>query len=181
MIKLGRFLLMDLVGQVNLCLKAIRPASECRMLSHCSIEWQYCIDPILGSRTAHSRFNISLTINAVLVLLISVRKCWAYLRQTSLIIWDEAPMMHKITLSIGPYTSDIMQQDHAFVGNALFLWRFQVLLSFHEVCDRHVNAGLWTILHLRHLKLHLTQNMRLNVDDADPVNTCRVERRSSKF
>jgi ATP-dependent exoDNAse (exonuclease V) alpha subunit len=128
---------------------------------------------LLGSRTAHSRFNIPLTINAESRCNIGYRSENAELiRQTSLIIWDEAPMMHKHNFEALDRTlRDIMQQDRLFGGKCIvFCGDFRQVLPVVPRGSRPsiVNATLKRSYIWRHLKqLHLTQNMRLNVDDAE--------------
>ena len=71
-----------------------------------------------GRRTAHSRFKILLKLTETLLLNINQQSDLAELiKQTKLIIWDEAPMAHRFTFeAVNRSFRDITQIDKLFGG-----------------------------------------------------------------
>ena len=78
---------------------------------------------LCGGRTFHSRFKAPLEIMEHSVLDISVQSQSAQLiRQSSLIVWDEAPMAHRYLLeALDRSLRDIMHCDRVFGGKTLVL------------------------------------------------------------
>ncbi|XP_071739185.1 uncharacterized protein [Rutidosis leptorrhynchoides] len=126
-----------------------------------------------GGRTAHSRFVIPININEDFVCSINVNSQLAdLLRQASLIIWDEAPMIHKHFFEALDRTlRDIMRQtspeneDKVFGGKVVvFGGDFRQILPVVPKGSRQdiVNASLNSSYLWDHIKiLKLTINMRL--------------------
>ncbi|XP_071739059.1 uncharacterized protein [Rutidosis leptorrhynchoides] len=126
-----------------------------------------------GGRTAHSRFVIPININEDSICSINVNSQLAdLLRQASLIIWDEAPMIHKHCFEALDRTlRDIMRQtspeneDKVFGGKVvIFGGDFRQILPVVPKGSRQdiVNASLNSSYLWDHIKiLKLTINMRL--------------------
>jgi hypothetical protein len=70
---------------------------------------------LLGSRTAHSRFKILIDLHDELICNITQQmKVAELVRKIDLIIWDEAPMIHRRTFKAIDWTlRDLMQLDDA--------------------------------------------------------------------
>ncbi len=70
---------------------------------------------LLDSRTAHSRFKIPINLHDELTYNITQQmKVAELVRKVDLIIWDEAPMMHRRTFEVVDWTlRDLMQLDDA--------------------------------------------------------------------
>jgi hypothetical protein len=70
---------------------------------------------LLGGRTAHSRFKIPIDLHDESTCNITQQmKVAELLRKADLIIWDEAPMMHRWTFEVVDRTlRDLMQFDDA--------------------------------------------------------------------
>jgi ATP-dependent DNA helicase PIF1 len=123
---------------------------------------------IPGGRTAHSRFGIPLNINEYSTCEIGPREPAAHLiRRAKLIIWDEAPMMHKHCFEAVDRTlKDLMKEKRfPFGGKVVVLGGdFRQILPVipkgtrHEIVKATINSShLW-----RHCEvLTLTTNMRL--------------------
>ena len=126
-----------------------------------------------GGRTAHSRFRIPLNIDSQSTCNIAVNSHEADLiRQTSLIIWDEAPMQHKHAFEALHRTLiDICQNDKP-MGGKVVLWGgdFRQILpvvlngSRRQTVDACLKRSrLW-----RHTRvLNFIQNMRVNPDEIE--------------
>ncbi|XP_071695626.1 uncharacterized protein [Rutidosis leptorrhynchoides] len=126
-----------------------------------------------GGRTAHFRFVIPININEDSVCSINVdSQLVDLLRQASLIIWDEAPMIHKHCFEALDRTlRDIMRQmspeneDKVFGGKVIvFGGDFRQILPVVPKGSRQdiVNASLNSSYLWDHIKvLNLTVNMRL--------------------
>ncbi|XP_028070921.1 uncharacterized protein LOC114273362 [Camellia sinensis] len=123
---------------------------------------------LVGGRTAHSTFFISLDVLESLVCGFSKQSLQAELfRETKLIIWDEVPMQHKHCVEAVDRTlRDICDSEKPFGGITVVLGGdFQQILPVitKGVCEQIVNASLrhfvlWKDLHV----LSLDFNMRLN-------------------
>ncbi|XP_071695053.1 uncharacterized protein [Rutidosis leptorrhynchoides] len=140
-----------------------------------------------GGRTAHSRFVIPININEDSVCSIDVNSQLADLmRQSSLIIWDEAPMIHKHCFEALDRTlRDIMRQtlpeneDKVFGGKVVvFGGDFRQILPVVPKGSRSdiVNASLNSSYLWYHIKvLKLTVNMRLqtgcNTDEMEDIKS----------
>ena len=81
-----------------------------------------------GGRTAHSRFKIPINLNDESTCYFSLQSDEAkLLREASLIIWDEAPMMHKHAFeAFDRSMRDLMKQDN--LENAKYLFGSKVVL-----------------------------------------------------
>ena len=115
-----------------------------------------------GGRTAHSRFKIPIPILDTSTCNIPIQSSLAELiRIASIIIWDEAPMMHKYVFECVHRTlCDIMKSDNPFGGKIPLLggdFR-QVLPVIRHGSQANVifsslqHSFLWTHV----CKLHLT-------------------------
>ncbi|XP_076896951.1 uncharacterized protein LOC143550109 [Bidens hawaiensis] len=82
-----------------------------------------------GGRTAHSRFLIPINLTEDSICPVKGNTdVYELLRQTSLIIWDEAPMIHKHAFEALDRTlNDVMNGDSANTSEALFGGKCKVL------------------------------------------------------
>jgi ATP-dependent DNA helicase PIF1 len=123
---------------------------------------------IPGGRTAHSRFCIPLNVGECSTCEIDTDDHLANLiRRASLIIWDEAPMMHRHCFEAVDRTlKDIMKEDrYPFGGKVVVLGGdFRQILPVipkgtrHEIVHSTINSSpLWNFCEV----LKLTVNMRL--------------------
>ncbi|XP_061345352.1 uncharacterized protein LOC133291163 [Gastrolobium bilobum] len=127
-----------------------------------------------GGRTTHSRFRIPIQINEDSTCNIKPNSTIAeLLSKTKLIIWDEAPMVHRFCFEALDRTlrdvlrfSDTNCVDMPFGGKIVVLGDdFRQILpviphgSRQEIVNATINSShLWSYCHL----LTLTKNMRLN-------------------
>ncbi|XP_061349748.1 uncharacterized protein LOC133294987 [Gastrolobium bilobum] len=127
-----------------------------------------------GGRTAHSRFRIPIQINEDSMCNIRPKSTIAeLLSKTKLIIWDEAPMVHRFCFEALDRTlrdvlriSDTSCVDMPFGGKVVVLGGdFRQILpviphgSRQDIVHATINSShLWSHCHL----LTLTKNMRLN-------------------
>ncbi|XP_061373673.1 uncharacterized protein LOC133316000, partial [Gastrolobium bilobum] len=127
-----------------------------------------------GGRTAHSRFRIPIQINEDSTCNIRPKSTIAeLLSKTKLIIWEEAPMVHRFCFEALDRTlrdvlriSDSSCVDMPFGGKVVILGGdFQQILpviphgSRQDIVHATINSShLWSHCHL----LTLTKNMRLN-------------------
>ncbi|XP_045821940.1 uncharacterized protein LOC123914810 [Trifolium pratense] len=123
---------------------------------------------IPGGRTAHSRFAIPLNVNEYSTCQIGPKDHLAQLiHRAKLIIWDEAPMMHRHCFEAVDRTlKDIMQEKRfPFGGKVVVLGGdFRQILPVipkgtrHEIVHSAINSSpLWSFCEV----LTLTTNMRL--------------------
>ncbi|MCH86130.1 helicase-like protein, partial [Trifolium medium] len=123
---------------------------------------------IPGGRTAHSRFAIPLNVNEYSTCEICPKSPLADLiRRAKLIIWDEAPMMHRHCFEAVDRTlKDIMQKNRfPFGGKVVVLGGdFRQILPVipkgtrHDIVHSTINSSpLWRFCEV----LTLTTNMRL--------------------
>ncbi len=77
---------------------------------------------LLGGRTAHSRFKIPIDLhNESTCNITQQMKVAELVRKADLIIWDEAPMMHRQAFEIVGHTlHDLMQLDDAQATDKIF-------------------------------------------------------------
>jgi hypothetical protein len=127
---------------------------------------------IIGGRTSHSCFKIPINIDELSSCLFGKNSDLAELiRLADLIVWDEAPMQHRhIHEAVDRTFRDVRGSDKPFGGlSVVFGGDFQQILPVIVKGSRAqiVNACMQrsTLWHSMKV-LHLTQNMRLNVDDA---------------
>ncbi|XP_061340530.1 uncharacterized protein LOC133287008 [Gastrolobium bilobum] len=129
---------------------------------------------LLGGRTTHSRFRIPIQINEDSKCNIKPNSTIAeLLSKTKLIIWDEAPMVHRFCFEVLDRTlrdvlrfSDTSCVDMPFGGKIVVLGGdFRQILPViphgnrQEIVNATINSShLWFHCHL----LTLTKNMRLN-------------------
>ncbi|XP_023767529.2 uncharacterized protein LOC111916127 [Lactuca sativa] len=130
---------------------------------------------LTGGRTAHSRFIIPLVLTEVSICSISPDSELAILlRKTSLIIWDEAPMIHKHAFEALDRTlKDIFKCDDSRNSNLPFGGKvivfggdFRQILPVIPAGSRQdiVNASLSSSYLWQQCKVYqLTKNMRLTV------------------
>ncbi|GAU39679.1 hypothetical protein TSUD_320920 [Trifolium subterraneum] len=123
---------------------------------------------ILGGRTAHSRFVIPLNVDEYTTCEIGSTDDLAHLiRRANLIIWDEAPMMHRHCFeAVDTTLKDIMKEKRfPFGGKVVVLGGdFRQILPVipkgtrHEIVQSAINSSpLWRFCEV----LTLTTNMRL--------------------
>jgi hypothetical protein len=84
---------------------------------------------LLGGRTAHSRFKISIDLHDESTCNITQQmKVAELVRKADLIIWDEAPMMHRRAFEVVDCTlCDLMQLDDALAIDKIFSGKTVVL------------------------------------------------------
>ena len=121
-----------------------------------------------GGRTAHSRFKIPIPCHESSVCAIPKNSELAELiRETALVIWDEAPMQHcHIMEAVERTFQDVCNCDKPFGGvSFVFGGDFQQILPVIVGASRGQTVGaciqcstLWNSITV----LHLRQNMRLN-------------------
>ncbi|XP_052622302.1 uncharacterized protein LOC111911148 [Lactuca sativa] len=128
-----------------------------------------------GGRTAHSRFIITFELTEDSVCRINPDSDLAsLLRKTSLIIWDEAPMVHKHAFeALDRSLKDVFKSENSsnsdipFGGKVIvFGGDFRQILPIIPGGSRQniVNASLSSSYLWQHCKIHkLTKNMRLTV------------------
>jgi hypothetical protein len=77
---------------------------------------------LLGGRTTHLRFKISIDLHDELICNITQQmKVAELVHKVDLIIWDEAPMMHRRTFKVVDRTlHDFMQLDDAQATKKIF-------------------------------------------------------------
>ena len=123
---------------------------------------------LTGGRTAHSRFKIPLCVDSSSTCSISINSDLSELiRNTALIIWDEAPMIHRNAFEAVSRTfQDIMGCTDPWGGKVVLLggdFRQIPPVIIHGTPGQIIHSSiksspLWEIIH----PLHLTQNMRTN-------------------
>ena len=133
-----------------------------------------------NGRTAHSRFMIPIQITEFSVCNITQNSPLADLiRITSLIIWDEAPMMHRFCYeAFNRSLQDIMQCKQIFGGKCVVMGGdFRQILPVltkgtrADIVDASVNSSpLWN--HAEVFTLH--QNMRIE-KSKDPVQNSHID------
>jgi len=127
-----------------------------------------------GGRTAHFKFQIPIEITEISTCFISKDKRNSraqLIRQASLIIIDEASMLHKHAVEAVDRTiQDILDNDEIPFGGlpVLFTGDFRQILPVVKQGSRHQTmeaslqrSKLWPQIEV----LHLTENMRLRVND----------------
>ena len=120
-----------------------------------------------GGRTAHSRFKIPIPILPTSTCNISRQSDLAELiRQSSIIIWDEAPMLHRFVFECVHRTlCDLMQNERPFGGKVMLLGGdFRQILpvirhgSQADIIESNLQRSfLWSHVQI----FHLTINMRV--------------------
>ncbi|KAF7844087.1 ATP-dependent DNA helicase PIF1-like [Senna tora] len=135
-------------------------------------------------RTAHSRFKISLPVDASTTCSISKNSDMIELiRRSTIIVWDEAPMTHRYAFeSVDRTFRDINGVDSPFGGKIVILrgdFRKIVLVIPNGSKTQMINASIVNSPLWRHFDvLHLKQNMRSRNDQdmgipwegEDPLN-----------
>lgn len=133
-----------------------------------------------NGRTAHSRFKIPITTNGKLSCKVGKQTGLAtLLRQTALIIWDEASMANKQSIeALDSLLRDITENDTLFGGKVVVLGGdFRQVLPVIAKGSREdcINASLvrsyiWPLLQ----KFTLKQNMRARTDPAYNTYILRI-------
>ncbi|XP_076953675.1 uncharacterized protein LOC143627840 [Bidens hawaiensis] len=129
---------------------------------------------LAGGRTAHSLFKIPINLTEDSFCSFDPQsEVGSLIKQTSLIIWDEAPMIHKHAFEAMDRTfRDILKRDMLFGGKIVaFGGDFRQILPVVTNGSRHqiVNASLSSSYIWKSCKvLKLTKNMRLTVGSTDP-------------
>nr|XP_027108614.1 uncharacterized protein LOC113728258 [Coffea arabica] len=123
-----------------------------------------------GGRTAHSRFKIPINMDINNMCIISKQSALAgLLRQANLIIWDEAPMMHKTGIEgVDKLLRDLIDTDDLFGDKVIvFGGDFRQVLPVVTKGSKAdfmqaslINSYIWPQLQ----KLKLKQNMRALAD-----------------
>ncbi|XP_026459694.1 uncharacterized protein LOC113360399 [Papaver somniferum] len=139
-----------------------------------------------GGRTAHSRFKIPLKPNETSSCNVIMQDDLAMLlKKTNLIIWDEAPMVHRHAFeAVNKTMIDIMSTDGdvtntpPFGGKTVVLGGdFTKILpvvtkgSREQIVDASISRSpLWEKFKI----FELTRNMRLSNSDANPVEQQKI-------
>nr|KAJ0217457.1 hypothetical protein LSAT_V11C300151780 [Lactuca sativa] len=126
-----------------------------------------------GGRTAHSRFIIPLNLTEYSVCKIPPdSELDRLVRKSSLIIWDEAPMVHKHAFeALDRALRDVCKESDCFGGD------FKQILPVVQGGSRQniVNASLSSSYIWQQCKVHrLTKNMRLTVGK-DPSDIRKIQ------
>ncbi len=114
----------------NLILAKVRSNSEIALAVASSGIASLLLD---GGRTAHSRFKIPLELDSSSICSISKQSDTAkLLRDTKLIIWDEAPMMNKFAFeAVNRTLQDLCDSEEIFGGKVVVLsGDFRQVLNF---------------------------------------------------
>jgi PIF1-like helicase/DNA helicase Pif1-like protein len=139
-----------------------------------------CSILLRGGRTAHSRFKIPLDIQPNSTCGISKQSGMGeLLRRASLIIWDEAPMMHRHCFEALDRSLRDIREDERFFGGVTMLMAgdFRQVLpvipragrgAIVEACI--TEAPFWPVVS----KLSLTRNMRLERSGMSAEQRARV-------
>jgi hypothetical protein len=119
-----------------------------------------------GGRTAHSTFKIPLSVDAASTCSFKKQSpIAALLRETKVIIWDEAPMTHRhVFEALDRSLRDTMDSNLPFGGKTIILggdFRQVMPVTAHAsraqiVASSITRSNLWRYF----TKLHLTENMR---------------------
>jgi hypothetical protein len=123
-----------------------------------------------GGRTAHSTFKIPIPCHEASICSFSKSSHLADLiRQTSLVIWDEAPMQHRHIVETVDHTfKDVLNSNKPFGGlTFVFGGDFQQILPVVVQGSRPQVVGTYiqrSVLWRSMTVLHLHQNMCLNTD-----------------
>lgn len=128
---------------------------------------------LTGGQTGHSRFKIPLNLTSQSSCNIPVQSDLANLiRHTDLIIWDEAPMMHRFVFEALDRTlRDVHCDDRPMAGMVVLLGGdFRQILPVVPKGTRGqiVNASLIRSPLWRHVRrIRLTENMRVEADQVE--------------
>ncbi|CAN1795974.1 ATP-dependent DNA helicase PIF1 [Linum perenne] len=119
-----------------------------------------------GGRTAHSRFHIPVDVNEISTCHIELGSELAeMIENTSLIIWDEAPMTHKHCIESLDRTKDKTNADVPFGGiTVVFGGDFRQILPIIPKATRTqiVNSSIKRLYLWQYMTvIRLTENMRL--------------------
>jgi len=134
-----------------------------------------------GGKTTHSVFKILLQPDETSVCFFDKRSEHAKLiREMTLIIWDEAPMMNGLAFeAINRHLKDICDNENAFGGKLVVLegdFRQILPVVAHGSCESVVaatvkQASFWNDCRV----MHLCINMRLRTGDQSGESTERME------
>ncbi|KAE8244021.1 hypothetical protein A4X13_0g6849 [Tilletia indica] len=120
-----------------------------------------------GGRTAHNRFKIPFLLDGNSVCAVRAQSGDAQLlRQTSLVVWDEAPMQHRHCFeAVDRLFRDLHQNDLPF-GGVMFVfsgdWHQTLPIIKNATAGETVSACFHQSALWQHVTvLHLTQNLRL--------------------
>jgi hypothetical protein len=118
----------------------------------------------LGGRTAHSRFKIPIDLHDESTCNITQKmKVAELVRKADLIIWDEAPMMHRRGFEVVDRTlRDLMQLDDAHATENIFGGKTVVLGGdFLQILPIVPKGGREDIVSASLLRLHLWQHVTI--------------------
>jgi hypothetical protein len=118
----------------------------------------------LGGRTAHSRFKIPIDLHDESTCNITQKmKVAELVRKADLIIWDEAPMMHRRAFEVVDRTlRDLMQLDDAHAIENIFGGKTVVLGGdFLQILPIVPKGGREDIVSASLLRLHLWQHVTI--------------------
>jgi PIF1-like helicase/Helitron helicase-like domain at N-terminus/Helicase len=129
---------------------------------------------LTGGKTAHSRFKLPLDLSETTTCNIPGQSDLAtLLHDTSIIVWDEAPMAHRIAIEAVDRTlQDIMKCDEPFGGKTILLagdFR-QVLPVVPKASDAQIikasikKSYLWR--HFQQLKLAINMRVQITSDSS---------------
>ncbi len=118
----------------------------------------------LGGRTAHSRFKIPIDLQDESTCNITQQmKVAELVRKADLIIWDEAPMMHRRAFEVVDRTlCDLMQLDDAQVTDKIFGGKTMVLSGdFRQILLVVPKGGREDIVSASLPRSHLWQHVTI--------------------
>jgi len=119
---------------------------------------------LLGSKTAHSRFKIPIDLhNESTCNITQQMKVAELVRKADLIIWDEAPMMHRQAFEAVDQTlRDLMQLDDAKATEKIFGGKIVVLGGdFRQILPVVPKGGREDIVSASLLRSHLWQHVTI--------------------
>ncbi len=119
---------------------------------------------LLGDRTAHSRFKIPIDLHDESTCNITQQmKVAELVRKADLIIWDEAPMMHRRAFEVVDCTlCDLMQLDDAQVTDKIFGGKTMVLSGdFRQILLVVPKGGREDIVSASLPRSHLWQHVTI--------------------
>ncbi|KAI3956795.1 hypothetical protein MKW92_017597 [Papaver armeniacum] len=127
-----------------------------------------------GGRTAHSRFKIPLKPNETSSCNVIMQDDLAMLlKKTDLIIWDEAPMVHRYAFeAVNKTMIDIMStDDHVLGGDFRQILPVVTKGSREQIVDASISRStLWDKFKI----FELTRNMRLSNSDANAAEQQKI-------
>jgi ATP-dependent DNA helicase PIF1 len=135
---------------------------------------------VMGGRTAHSRFKLNLDLNSTSMCNITEQSSSAeLLHQTSLIVWDEAPVMHRFAYeAVHRLLQSLMHNNLPFGGKVVLLagdFRQISPVVPHSTDSEIISACLKKCQVWKHFEvLRITTNMRVHTAQ-NPGSAAEIE------